>query len=81
MSQADASRIVGYLLKRGFTQTEIARGLGLGAKGSGSYVGQIARGVKGARKVAELRQLESAVKGQKIAQGRTAEAKAARARI
>jgi transcriptional regulator with XRE-family HTH domain len=81
MSQEDATRIVLDLIRRGFSQTDIARGLGLGAKGSGSYVGQIAKGVKGSQKVGELRALHSAAKGQKVPAGRSKAATEARQRI
>ncbi|MFG3244831.1 hypothetical protein [Streptomyces sp. NPDC048157] len=81
MSQAEASRIVLDLLRRGFSQTDIARGLGLGAKGSGSYVGQIAKGVKGSGKVAELRALSRAVSGKDVPGGRSRAATEARQEI
>jgi transcriptional regulator with XRE-family HTH domain len=81
MSQEDATRIVLDLIRRGFSQTDIARGLGLGAKGSGSYVGQIAKGVKGSQKVGELRALHSAAKGKKVPTGRSKSATEARQRI
>jgi len=80
-AQEEASRIVLDLVARGFSQTDIARGLGLGAKGSGSYVGQIARGVKGSGKVAELKQLHRAASGQSVPGGRSRAATEARQRI
>jgi transcriptional regulator with XRE-family HTH domain len=81
MSQEDATRIVLDLIRRGFSQTDIARGLGLGSKGSGSYVGQIAKGVKGSQRVSELRALHSAAKGQTVPAGRSRAATEARQRI
>ncbi|GGZ64827.1 hypothetical protein GCM10010387_67380 [Streptomyces inusitatus] len=79
---AEAARIVADLIARGFSQTDIARGLGLGAKGSGSYVGQILKGTKGSQKIGELQQLQAAaVSAGEIPAGRGAAAKEARQRI
>lgn len=80
-AQDEAARIVLDLLGRGFSQTDIARGLGLGAKGSGSYVGQIAKGLKGSQKVGELRALRSAASGKSVPTGRSRAATEARQRM
>lgn len=81
-AQEDAARIVTDLVARGFSQTDIARGLGLGAKGSGSYVGQIMKGVKGSGKVGELQQLLAAAKRTRdVPSGRGRAASEARQRI
>ncbi|MFI5534699.1 hypothetical protein ACIA8O_39815 [Kitasatospora sp. NPDC051853] len=58
----DARAIVNELLERGFSQTDVARGLKLTAKGSGSYVGQIAAGKKKSGKLSELRRLLDAAR-------------------
>lgn len=80
--QEEAARIVAELLARGFSQTDIARGLGLGAKGSGSYVGQVAKGLKGAGKVGELRALaRAAAAAKEVPAGRGREATARRQAI
>lgn len=76
--QEEAAHIVASLLARGFTQTDIARGLGLTAKGSGSYVGQVAKGLKGAGKVGELRALARAAAGKTVPAGRGRDATAKR---
>lgn len=69
--QEEAARIVVSLISKGFTQTDIARGLGLTAKGSGSYVGQVAKGLKGSQKVGELRQLaKAAARARAVPEGR-----------
>ena len=71
MSELDAAAIVRELMGRGFSQTDIARGLGLMARGSGSYVGQVAKGTKGSNKLGELRGLLDAVRGvESVPQGR-----------
>jgi transcriptional regulator with XRE-family HTH domain len=79
--QEEAARIVAALVSRGFSQTDIARGLGLTAKGSGSYVGQVAKGLKGAGKVGELRALARAASGKTVPEGRGREATARRQAI
>lgn len=79
--QEEAARIVAALVSRGFSQTDIARGLGLTAKGSGSYVGQVAKGLKGAGKVGELRALARAATGKTVPEGRGREATARRQAI
>lgn len=80
--QEEAARIAAELVAKGFSQTDIARALGLTSRGSGSYVGQILRGRKGAGKVAELRQLaEAAARAGRIPVGRKADAAAERRRI
>ncbi|MFJ7153251.1 hypothetical protein ACIQVT_34480 [Streptomyces sp. NPDC100445] len=79
--QEEAARLVAQLITRGFSQTDIARGLGLTAKGSGSYVGQVAKGLKGAGKVGELRALARAASGKEVPAGRGREATARRQAI
>ncbi|MFD7908337.1 hypothetical protein ACFV4G_39615 [Kitasatospora sp. NPDC059747] len=66
MTAADEAReIVGQLIGRGFTQTDVARGLGLTAKGSGSYITQVLKGTKRTGKLTELRQLLAAASSAK----------------
>lgn len=81
-AQEEAARIVVSLLAKGFSQTDVARGLGLTAKGSGSYIGQIVKGLKGSGKVGELRALDAAATAaSEIPVGRGREATAARQAI
>jgi hypothetical protein len=55
-----ARQIAERLVQLGFSQTDIARGLGMQARGSGSYVGQVLQGKKGGQQLAALRQLVAA---------------------
>ncbi|WP_129286728.1 hypothetical protein [Streptomyces sp. GZWMJZ-114] len=68
--QEEATRLVVQLLAQGFTQTDVARGLGMTAKGSGSYIGQVLRGRKGGSSVERLRILAGRAAGATVPAGR-----------
>jgi hypothetical protein len=79
---AEAASLVRELLAMGYSQTDVARGLKMTSRGSGSWVSQVLKGTKGAHRLGELRALvEHAQAAGEVPQGRSKAATAARQRI